>query len=796
MRSVAGVSPNHDVSIRPVLFLGFLAASMPTALLIALWGGTGSAWHGAAAQAVLCGSLAVTSSVIAIWLAQEWKLSGHPALAVLSDGFVGVALIFLTASFMETANHMLVVRVLSMAWTMTFGASSVLFLNWKNLRRVGRQLLGERPFVFHSIQLLVFLLLASIAAALDVPLFHQPAHARAIRLTIFIVAGSAIPVLLISSFRIYLRKRNPVILFFSLGLYLNTLAILGQTAGTEWSLPWWFSQGLGLISVFAIAYGVVEANRVRDRWELIKTLASRSQELQKSHEDLAYSEGRYRSLVNNAPYGIFRLNSSQRFEAVNPALLEILGLPLDGSLRKLPVFTALFRSHQEYETLMQELRHAGRIQDEMFWKRKDGTPVKVRLQCRRVNDGTSIGAIYEGIVEDLSKESSLEEQLRHSQKMEAIGRLAGGIAHDFNNLLTIISGYTGILMDTLADEDPRRADAERVKNATHRAASLTRQLLAFSRKQVLTPTTLNLSAVVSDLSIMLPRLLGEDIDLAFIPGERLASVYADRGQVEQVLMNLIVNARDAMPNGGKITIEVKNERLDRQYSSRRRGVIPGEYVMLAVTDTGCGIDPATQARIFEPFFTTKEEGKGTGLGLATAYGIVKQSGGHIAVYSEPGQGTTFKTYFPASSVTRMSERRQFLPNRVACGETVLVVEDETDLRTMIVRALRRLEYNVIEAGSGEEAMQTVDQANIQVDLLITDVVMPGMRGTQVAQKLSETMPQMKVLFMSGYTDNAMFHQKLLNAGVAFIQKPFTLDVLEEKVARTLETKLGFAAGND
>ncbi len=437
---------------------------------------------------------------------------------------------------------------------------------------------------------------------------------------------------------------------------------------------------------------------------------------------------------------------------------------------------------------MQELKETGRLQDEVFWERRGGTTIKVRLQCRQV-DSESLGApSYEGIVEDLSAQSSLEEQLRQSQKMEAIGRLAGGIAHDFNNLLTIINGYSGMLIDTLSTNDPRRDDAERIKNAAQRAAALTRQLLAFSRKQVLTPTMLNLNTVISDFSKMLPRVLGEDIDMAFIPGKRLASAYADRGQVEQVLMNLIVNARDAMPEGGKITVETKNEKLDEKYIRHRRDVIPGEYVMLAVTDTGCGMDAGTQARIFEPFFTTKGENKGSGLGLATAYGIVKQSGGHITVYSEPGQGTTFKVFFPATSSERKAEKELLVSARASRGGIILVVEDEDDLRRLIVRALCRLDYQVLEACTGEEAVEIVQKNNSTVHLLITDIVLPGIGGARVAQVVAALVPNMKVLFMSGYTDNAMFHQKLLNAGSAFIQKPFTLDALEEKVAKILEAR--------
>jgi PAS domain S-box-containing protein len=555
-----------------------------------------------------------------------------------------------------------------------------------------------------------------------------------------------------------------------------------------WSLLWWFGQGIELISVFTVAYGILEANRVRERVELVTTLAARSEEVDKSHMDLARSEAQYRSLVNNAPYGIFRFNDLERFEAVNPALVELLGYGSDRLLMQSHSCAELFKEAIEHEAIMQELRRTGYVMEEVLWQRKDGTPIKVRLQCRRVTGENFGSTSYEGIVEDLSEQSLLEEQLRQSQKMEAIGRLAGGIAHDFNNLLTVISGYTGMLIDTLSTKDPRRTDAERVKTAADRAAALTRQLLAFSRKQVLTPTTLNLNTVISDLSKMLPRLIGEDIDLAFVPGEQLSSVYADRGQVEQVLMNLVVNARDAMPEGGKITIETRNKELDEKYTRHRRGLVPGEYVMLAVTDTGTGMDSDTKARIFEPFFTTKEEGKGTGLGLATVYGIVKQSGGHIAVYSEPGQGTTFRVYFPATSASKKQEREPAPAPRKTRGETVLVIEDEADLRSMIVRALARRDYHVLEARTGEEALELVEKQKAEVQLLITDIVMPGMRGTEAAQRLASLLPDLKILYMSGYTDNAMFHQKLLEAGTIFLQKPFSVSALEERVQKALDGK--------
>ena len=783
---VAKVPTSDDLSIRPVLFLGFLAASTPTALLVAYRADVTPTWHGPMAHAVICVSITLLALVIANWLRQESRLNRHPALAVLCGGFLGMSAIAAFDAGVRSPMHLLAVRTLSLVWTLGFGGFAVLLLNWQGLRRYFRQLWIELPLVFFGAPVACFIVLITATILFDRPLFHSPASVNNIRLFTYSAGTVIISIVLLSAFRLYLRKRNTVILFFSLGLYLYALSVMGMTAAPEWSLLWWFSEGIGLISVFAIAYGILEAMRVRDRFELIGTLEARSQELEKSHRDLMHSESRYRSLVNNAPYGIFRLNAALGFDAVNPALLDILGYDSEMAVMKMQSCAEMFNDRNQFEAVTSELERAGRVEDEVVLRKKEGAALKVRLVCRRVI-GEGLPS-YEGIVEDLSAQSSLEEQLRQSQKMEAVGRLAGGLAHDFNNLLTVISGYTGMLIDTLSTNDPRRVDAERVKHASDRAASLTRQLLAFSRKQVLSPVTINLNTVVSDLSRMLPRLIGEDIDLAFIPGEQLAYIYADRGQLEQVLMNLVVNARDAMPEGGKITIETKNERLEARHARQRRGVIPGEYVMLAVTDTGCGMDAAVKGRIFEPFFTTKEEGKGTGLGLATVYGIVKQSDGHISVYSEPGQGTTFKVYFPATKMVKKQESEPVAANHAAHGETVLVVEDETDLRNMIVRALRRRNYEVLEAANGEEAVELVRHNGSGVQLLITDIIMPGIRGTEAAQQIVSMVPGLKVLYMSGYTDNAMFHQKLLDAGTVFIQKPFSLTALEEKVRQILESK--------
>jgi PAS domain S-box-containing protein len=776
---------SDDLSIRPVLFLAFLAALAPAALVLSLWNSTQISWYSPAAHAVICCLVAVLAMVIANWLAQEVKLHQHPGLAVLSGGFIGLACINIAASFIRDPAHFVLIRTVILIWLLVYGGCTALLLDWQGMRRPFRQFMLDHAIIFCSLLVLSFGGLCGGAYILDGPVFHSDGYNKPVQTFTYVVVFAAISVISALTFRLYLRKRNTVILFFNVGLYLYALAILGQTYGPAWSILWWFGQGLSLISVFAIAYGILEATRVRDRLNLIKTLAARSEELQKFHEDLGLSESRYRSLVNNAPYGVFRLNALERFEAVNPALFELLGHDSEQPLMQ-QLFSALFKQQVQYSAVMQEVRETGRVEDQVIWLRKDGTAMKVRLECRRVTEEPHGSPFFEGTVEDLSEQSSLEEQLRQSQKMEAVGRLAGGIAHDFNNLLTIISGYTSMLIDTFSTNDPRRGDAERVKSASERAAALTRQLLAFSRKQVLTPATLDLNRVVSDLSKILPRLIGEDVDLAFVPGGPLASVYADRGQVEQVVMNLVVNSRDAMPKGGKITLETANRKLDGKYARHRRGVIPGEYVMLAVTDTGCGMDEATKTRLFEPFFTTKEEGKGTGLGLATVYGIVKQSGGHISVYSEPDQGTTFQVYFPATSIPQLPEREVALPNYTAHGETILVVEDETDLRKMIVQALQRRGYQVLEAFSGEEAIQIVQNGNTSIRLLITDLVMAGMPGTEAAQKILSLVPNLKIIYMSGYADNAMFHQKLLDAGSIFIQKPFTADALEEKVRTALK----------
>jgi signal transduction histidine kinase/ActR/RegA family two-component response regulator len=384
---------------------------------------------------------------------------------------------------------------------------------------------------------------------------------------------------------------------------------------------------------------------------------------------------------------------------------------------------------------------------------------------------------------DVTERKRLEQQLRQSQKLEAVGRLAGGVAHDFNNLLTAILGYCDLGLESLDRQDPLYEQIDEVRKAANRAAALTGQLLAFSRKQILRTRVLDLNSVVADMENMLQRLIGEDIELRTARGDQLGRVKADPGQMEQVIMNLAVNARDAMPQGGKLTIETSNVDLNPVSLSGQETAQSTRFVMMAVSDTGHGMDEETKARIFEPFFTTKETGKGTGLGLSTVYGIIKQSGGNISVYSEAGRGTSFKIYLPR--VEEEAEVKVVRAAESAVGQgsgTILLVEDEAVVRKLACVILSNSGYTVLEAAGGGEALLQSERHAGKIDLLITDVVMPQMSGPQLAERLAALRPEMKVIYMSGYTDDAILHHGILEEGVHFVQKPFTRDILLRKGA--------------
>jgi PAS domain S-box-containing protein len=511
--------------------------------------------------------------------------------------------------------------------------------------------------------------------------------------------------------------------------------------------------------------------------------------LRATQEGLRRSEMNFRSLVTNAPYGICRCDAAGQLLDVNPALLAMLGYSSPRDLVGQHLGELHADTHQWFELadyLHSSAPFNGLIAD---WKRKDGVNTVVRVSGRAVSDGET-GTAFELFAEDVTERRALEQQLRQSQKMEAVGRLAGGIAHDFNNLLMVISGYSEFLLERLGPDPTLRGPAQEISVAAQRASSLTRQLLAFSRKQMLAPKILDLNEVVTENLKMLTRVIGEDIDLVMVPAASLGAVRADAGQIDQVIMNLAVNARDAMPSGGKLIIETSNVSLDEEYSRFHAPLRPGDYVMLSISDTGMGMDSETQSHIFEPFFTTKGL-KGTGLGLSTVYGIVKQSGGYIWVFSESGKGTTFKVYLPRVAERAESPAMVASPAEGAATEpgteTILLVEDEANLRYLARQFLEKQGYRVIDAADGALAMQIAVAHEGLIHLLLTDVIMPGMNGRELAQRISEIRPNTKVLYMSGYTENVIGHNGTLDAGVRLLQKPFTLRELKSKVREVLDS---------
>lgn len=506
-----------------------------------------------------------------------------------------------------------------------------------------------------------------------------------------------------------------------------------------------------------------------------------------AEEAFRFSEERFRKAFNANPEPVtISTIADGRFIDVNENFLRIMGYRREEVIGRTSREIDYWQMPEDRDTFIRQLQELGEIRDlEINFRTKSGEMRSGFLSAEAMElDGQEC---LLAVTKDNTERKELEMQFRQAQKMEAIGQLAGGVAHDFNNLLTVINGYSEIMLQQLKPDDPNQMHVAEIKKAGDHAASLTRQLLAFSRRQVLVPQVLDLNTVIANMQTMLRRLIGEDIDLIATPAKDLGRVKADPGQVEQIILNLVVNARDAMPRGGKLTIETANVDLDEAYARNHVSVIPGPHVMLAVSDTGNGMDAETQKRIFEPFFTTKGQGKGTGLGLSTVYGIVKQSDGNIWVYSEPGHGTTFKVYLPrVDKSIEINGPAKAEAERPRGTETILLVEDDASVRLLVRATLEANGYQVLEATHGAEALSIAEQRQGKMHLLLTDLVMPGISGRVLAEQMVILQPELRVLFMSGYTDDAVVRHGGLEAGVAFIQKPFTPDGLARKVREVLD----------
>jgi two-component system, cell cycle sensor histidine kinase and response regulator CckA len=558
------------------------------------------------------------------------------------------------------------------------------------------------------------------------------------------------------------------------------------------------ANSFGVVVVQSYSPEVRFQEKDRDILTFVSQQLASAVEHRRHEEALRRSETRYRSLVQSAVYGIYRSNLEGRFLDVNPALVSMLGYDHAEDLLALEPKSDVFEDPAGQSRLMKEFDKGERVDNlELRWRRKNGKIITVRLSGRVVATPGGTGDVLEIIAEDITDRRVLEDQFRQAQKMEAVGRLAGGVAHDFNNLLMVIGGYAEVMLEHTATDNPLHSKIEAIQQAADRASTLTRQLLAFSRKQMLELKVVDINSIVADMERLLRPLIGEDIELVAKMALDTGRARADAGQIEQVIMNLVVNAKDAMPNGGKLIIETANVNLDDSVRTEYSYIRPGPYVMISVSDNGQGMDKETQSRIFEPFFTTKEKGKGTGLGLSTVYGIIKQSGGYVFAQSELGRGTIFRIYLP-----RVEEAAQVPghagPKEIPCGgcETVLLVEDEESVRQLVRETLEAKGYRVIEAEDGASAMSISAAYPGIIDVLITDLVMPGMNGRELAKLMETSRPGTKVLYLSGYTEDAIMHQGVLEGGSAFLQKPFTLQALSRKLREVLsETNPGSRAAS-
>jgi len=517
------------------------------------------------------------------------------------------------------------------------------------------------------------------------------------------------------------------------------------------------------------------------RWLLRDTA-----EQKRAEEALRESEGRYRSLVETSPDGISLTDLDGTILFCNRQNAELLGLESTAEAQGRNTFDFIVPEDQQgaRENWKKALEVGSIKNAEHIFLRGDGEIFAGELNASLVSDADGMPKSFIVMLRDITDRKRLEQQVRQATKMDAIGRLAGGVAHDFNNQLTAILGYTELILRKIEPDDPLRKTVEEIRKAGERSAALTHQLLAFSRRQILEPAVLDLNVVIADMHLMLQRLIGEDIALITIPDDNLGLMKADLSQMEQIIMNLVVNARESMPDGGKLTVETTNSTLDAQYCEQHTGAKPGEYVTLVISDTGAGMSEEVQSHLFEPFFTTKD--KGTGLGLATVYGIIKQHGGSIWCYSEEGQGTTFKVHLPRVDEPEAAVAQKQTVESPRGDETILVVEDEEQVRDITVQILEAQGYNMLEASSGEAALALCAEYRGEIHLLITDVVMPGMSGKDLADRLTLTRPEMRVIYMSGYTDNAIVQHGILQKGIDFINKPFMAGALALKVRQVLD----------
>ena len=535
-----------------------------------------------------------------------------------------------------------------------------------------------------------------------------------------------------------------------------------------------------------VRWMLAHAVPVRDQQGVVYRIAGVCTDVtarKQAESELKASEDYYRTILENIGDAVFVADAAGRFLDVNPRACDMTGYTREELLGLTVADTYPPHAREQARDRVAEV--AGGVPDvrERPLLRKDGVVLTVETNARLLPDGRMLGT-----VRDVTERRLLEVQLRQAQKMEAIGRLAGGVAHDFNNVLTAVFGYVDLLREELPPESEAQKDLLEVRKAAERAASLTRQLLAFSRQQVLEPVVLELNELAEDFEKMLRRVIGEDVEFRLALGADVGNVRADPGQLHQVIMNLVVNARDAMPTGGKLIIETANAELTSDYAGLHKPVVPGAYVMLAVSDTGTGMTPDIQARIFEPFFTTKEKGKGTGLGLSTVYGIVKQSEGYVWVYSEPGKGTTFKVYLPRVNAPADQITKPRPTGSLAGTETILIAEDDVILRPLARQLLEKLGYTVLEGGTCDEALVAAQQHSGPIQLLIADVILPGPSGRELARRLAVPRPDTKVLYVSGYTDDAIVHHGMLEPGLNFLQKPFTPAVLARRVREVLDAK--------